>query len=719
MNNPPERRIKSLAQPQRTLSVSRYPGSELATVAVLVLAMLFAPYEAAPGAKPWLAGVLAILAICCGYIDYRFPETRRHTFVTASQCCAAVALTCIAPQLWHVSVVAVVGVCCTHMAVENREYRWHIFALSLVVLAALALVADERPVNWAMSLVMAAVVVVGAALWFEESLKSRNAFLENHKQLLSRALAFSWEIDSTTKEICSVAGNVKGVLGYEPAELVGQPFTRFTGDFEAQRVWFEGNERHAVVTALHHDGHEVILHEVRFQQSDDRMLRGVSSDVTEANQAIDALRHQADHDSLTGLINRGALRRQSERALTAGKGATALLVVDFDRFKKVNDTLGHQTGDKLLQVIGSRFKTVTGECGIAARMGGDEFAFLLTNTNAIDASDAANRIAALTEEAVDIDGFALSTSASIGIALAPEHASTYEELAKCADIACYSAKQSGGGVRMFESNPAEQSSRRLQLLTELPRAVRTGEFELFLQPKVSVATGAVVGAEGLCRWRHPVYGLLCPSDFLYTIDLASDFQRFTNEMILQAIEFVSTASALHAELPVAVNVGSMSLRDESLPGHVSLMLDSSGVDGSMLTFEVIETDLVANDPLQQQVLRNLAALGIQISIDGFGAGFSNFGELKKLGVDEVKIEPLYIENLGNSRTDLAVVESMISLARKLGYRVVAKGVEHASQVQILSELGCDLAQGHYYARPMPEVTFLDRLEKGSLLEREE
>jgi len=570
--------MESLVQPERKFALSRYLGSELATAAVLVLAMLLAPYDAPPGAKPWLAGVLAILAISCGYIDSRFSETRRHIFVTALQCCAAVALTLIAPQLWHVSVIAVAGICCIHMAVENKEFRWHIFVLSVVALAALALVAEENPVNWTMSLVMAAVVVGGGAFWFEESLKSRNAFLESHKQLLSRARAFSWEIDSNTKEICSVAGNVKGV-------------------------------------------------------SDDSTLRGVSSDVTEANRAVDALRHQADHDSLTGLINRAALRRQAEHALTAGTGATALLVVDFDRFKKVNDTLGHQTGDKLLQVIGSRFQRVTGEHGVAARMGGDEFAFLLTNTTAIDASDAANRIAAAAEEAVDIDGFALSTSASIGIALAPDHASTYEELAKCADIACYSAKQSGGGVCIYESNPAEESSRRLQLLTEMPQAVRTGEFELFLQPKVSVETGAVVGAEGLSRWRHPEFGLLCPGDFLHTIDLASDFQRFTNEMVRQAIEFVSLASALGSDLHVAINVGSMSLRDESLPGRVRLMLDGTGVDGSLLTFEVIETDLVVNDPLQQQVLRNLAALGIQISIDGFGAGFSNFSELKKLGVD--------------------------------------------------------------------------------------
>ena len=711
--------MEALVQPERKFALSRYLGSELATAAVLVLAMLLAPYDAPPGAKPWLAGVLAILAISCGYIDSRFSETRRHIFVTALQCCAAVALTLIAPQLWHVSVIAVAGICCIHMAVENKEFRWHIFVLSVVALAALALVAEENPVNWTMSLVMAAVVVGGGAFWFEESLKSRNAFLESHKQLLSRARAFSWEIDSNTKEICSVAGNVKGVLGYESAELVGQPFTRFTGDFEAQRVWFEGDERHAVVTALHRDGHEVILHEGCFPQSDDSTLRGVSSDVTEANRAVDALRHQADHDSLTGLINRAALRRQAEHALTAGTGATALLVVDFDRFKKVNDTLGHQTGDKLLQVIGSRFQRVTGEHGVAARMGGDEFAFLLTDTTAIDASDAANRIAAAAEEAVDIDGFALSTSASIGIALAPDHASTYEELAKCADIACYSAKQSGGGVCIYESNPAEESSRRLQLLTEMPQAVRTGEFELFLQPKVSVETGAVVGAEGLSRWRHPEFGLLCPGDFLHTIDLASDFQRFTNEMVRQAIEFVSLASALGSDLHVAINVGSMSLRDESLPGRVRLMLDGTGVDGSLLTFEVIETDLVVNDPLQQQVLRNLAALGIQISIDGFGAGFSNFSELKKLGVDEVKIEPSYIKKLGESSTDLAVVESMIGLARKLGYRVVAKGVEHASQVQILSQLGCELAQGHYYARPMPEVTFLARLDRGALLDREE
>lgn len=709
MNGLVQRVIISIKHALPLRCQSHHLISELLHPLILAMVMLFAPYDAPPGTKPYIAALLLLLAISSAYIDARFSEATRHSVATALQCITAIVIAFIAPQLWHIAVIAVVGVCGPQMSTEFRQYRWQLVTASFGALAAIALLTDQPPVNWVIALVVAALVLVGAAIWFEEVTRSRQAFIESHKQLLDRALAFSWEIDRTTHRICSVAGNVKGVLGYEPAELVGQHFSRFTGQFESGRVWVEGNEQHAVVTATHRNGSDVVLHEVRFPQSDDNTIRGVSCDVTEANQAIDALRYQAEHDSLTGLMNRTALRKKAELALHDTASSTALLIVDFDRFKEVNDTLGHQTGDQLLQVIGRRFQGALGKYNSVARIGGDEFAFLLTGTNQHTAAATANKIAKIAGEAAHIDGFALSTSASIGIALSPDHATTYEELLKCADIACYSAKQAGGGVQFFESVPAQMSRRRLKLLTEMPSAIKTGQFELHLQPQVSISNGAIVGAEGLARWRHPELGLLYPGDFLHTIDLASDYQRFTNEMIRQAISFVSTASARGKALPVAVNLGTMSLRDESLPARVKTMLEQAGVDGSLLTFEVIETDLVPNDPFQQQVFRSLAALGIRISIDDFGTGYSNFSQLKSLTVDEVKIDRSFIQGLGESHTDLVIVESMINLTGKLGYTVVAEGVEHKSQAQILSDLGCNIAQGYYYARPMPQAALLTQL----------
>lgn len=534
-----------------------------------------------------------------------------------------------------------------------------------------------------------------------------------HTALFDRARVFSWEIDSSTGVIVSIAGNVAEVLGYEPHELEGQLAERLVDIEEARAVLRDearlraDAERRSIVTARHKDGRSVTLREVRLTPRREGLVRGVSVDITEF---ADALRFQAEHDAMTGLANRTIV----EEVVTDGlnrtdSGAVVLLVADLDRFKGINDTLGHPIGDRLLRVLADRLRESSAPFDVMARLGGDEFAFVaIGDFDEAAAMELAHGVHLLLTSSVALEGLQLAVGASIGVAMSPSHGATYADLLKHADIASYNAKHSGGGVSLFEPDGATTGPGQ-ELICDTVLALDRGEFELHFQPQVELDGGRVVGAEGLVRWRHPRHGLLAPADFFTAIEVGGHYHRLTDVMLRQAIEFAARLRDAGHDLHVAVNLGSMSFLDQRLPETVGELLAAHDLPGRALTMEVTESDILDEQGRDAPVFHELSSLGVRLSIDDFGTGYSNFTRLRALDVDEVKVDRAFVQGLGKTSEDAIIVRATIQLAELLGLDVVAEGVETPEQLEELRALGCSIAQGFHWSAAVHPDDFLAML----------
>lgn len=533
-----------------------------------------------------------------------------------------------------------------------------------------------------------------------------------HTALVERAQIFSWEIDSRTGRIVSLTGNVAEVLGYEPHELEGTDVAEIIDIEEARSVLREearlgaDAERRSIVTARHKAGHVVTLREVRLTPRREGLVRGVSVDISEF---ADALRFQAEHDAMTGLANRTVVEESINEAVGRSDVRVVLLVADLDRFKGINDTLGHPVGDRLLAVLAERLRESAEDFEVMARIGGDEFAFVaIGDLDEAAAIELARRVHLQLSSPVTLDGLQLAVGASIGVAVSPAHGTTYADLLKHADIASYRAKHSGGGVALYEA-VEEASGPGQELLCDTVRALDRGEFELHFQPQVNLDDGRVVCAEGLVRWRHPEHGLLAPADFFTAIEIGGHYHRLTDVMLRQAIEFAARLRAEGHDLYVAVNLGSMSFLDRRLPHTVRRLLEAHGLPGRALTMEVTESDILDEQGRDAPVFRELSAIGVRLSIDDFGTGYSNFTRLRALDVDEVKVDRAFVQGLGETSEDAIIVRATIQLAQLLGLDVVAEGVETPLQLQELRALGCTIAQGFHWSAAVHPDEFVSML----------
>jgi len=414
-------------------------------------------------------------------------------------------------------------------------------------------------------------------------------------------------------------------------------------------------------------------------------------------------------DPLTGLANRALLADRTEVALDAAtrSGATtALLLVDLDRFKEVNDTFGHNFGDQLLALIGRRFAAVVGAVDTVARIGGDEFAILLP-----DIGDLASaiRVAANLQEALEpsfhVEGVELEVDASIGIVLSGEHGTDAATLLQHADVAMYAAKSGTAGIVAYSRGIDEYSPERLALLGDLRRALEMHEIVLYYQPKVSVATGEVVGVEALARWQHPTQGLLYPDSFILAAEHSGLIGPFTSYVLDAALTQARIWADQGSPMPVAVNLSGRNLLDEHLPAEVADLLAAHGVPASLLELEVTESAIVLDPVRARRLLQNLSDLGIRLSIDDFGAGYTSLSQLKTLPIDELKIDRSFVMTMSSDARDALIVQSVIELGQNLGLNIVAEGVETALALATLRGFDCDIAQGYYIARPAPVESF--------------
>jgi diguanylate cyclase (GGDEF)-like protein/PAS domain S-box-containing protein len=443
-------------------------------------------------------------------------------------------------------------------------------------------------------------------------------------------------------------------------------------------------------------------------------------DVTRRRLAEDAVRVQAWYDSLTGLPNRALLMERLEQSLkqAAREGRRlALLFLDLDRFKLVNDSMGHGAGDELLKQASGRLEALLRKGDTVARMGGDEFCVLLLDA-AIegDALAVGQKIVTALDEPFFVQGQEVHIGTSVGLAFYPDHDSDPERLLKLADMAMYRAKQNGRNqVAVYTENLEGKQEHRLGQENDLRRAIERQEFKLHYQPKVDLANGRIIGAEALVRWQHPERGLLGPDEF---IPLAEE-----SRLIVPLGEWVLYQSCLAAaawgklapgnlSLSVAVNLSAWQLHKRSLLKTVDAALAKSGLPAACLELEITETVAMRNPALTLDMLQGFAERGVRLSLDDFGKGYSSLNYLKQFPVHAIKVDMAFVAGLPDSLKDAAIVKAIIALAHNLGLRCIAEGIERKEQAAFLAREGCDLGQGYLYSRPVPEEAFQTLLKRG-------
>ena len=439
--------------------------------------------------------------------------------------------------------------------------------------------------------------------------------------------------------------------------------------------------------------------------------------------------HQALHDALTGLPNRVLFRDRAEQAVRAAKRAqegAAIMLVDLDRFKEVNDTLGHEAGDQLLQEFARRLNTVVRDTDTVARLGGDEFGLVLPGAkDAATALFVAERLRNETDQPFVVGGLSLAVEGSVGIALFPEHGHDVETLVRHADVAMYSSKRTHG-PKVYESGEDGHAPARLALVGELRRAVEERELVVDFQPTIDLATGAVSGAEALVRWNHPEHGLLPPDDFVPLARQTGLIRLLTAHVLEVALAERAKWEKLGFDIRVAVNVSGRDLHDFAFPDEVDAALERAGVHATGLELEVPETSLPSDPARVASTLTRLGARGVVLAVDDFGSGYCSLSYLRQLPVNILKIDQSLITNLTSDEEDELIVRSTIELGQNLGLAVVAEGVETEEQRTCLTELGCTRAQGFGLKRPVGADEFRDwllalpegrvtRLEEGTVL----
>jgi diguanylate cyclase (GGDEF)-like protein len=451
-----------------------------------------------------------------------------------------------------------------------------------------------------------------------------------------------------------------------------------------------------------------------------RLIAAASRRLRRQTQALHASterdRYQATHDALTGLANWELMRDRVGQSLAAARrsdGEAALLLIDLDRFKEINDTLGHSYGDRLLCQVGPRLESVLRDGDTVARLGGDEFAVLLPSVGGVDeARVVAERLRDALHQSFDVNGVALDVEASIGIALSPWHGTDTEELLRNADIAMYAAKDRKAGAVVFEPTEHVTAPSRITVLGDLRRAL-DGTEELFLnfQPKYTLDGERIEGLEALLRWQHPTEGLIPPGEFIPVAEGTGIILRLTERVLELSLDQMRRwLDAGHA-VPVAVNLSTRCLLDADLPDLVERLLAEHGVPARMLRLEVTESAVMGDAARCMAVLQRLHDLGVKLSIDDFGTGYSSMAYLRRLPVDELKIDRSFVLGMTTTSADAVLVRTAIDLGHNLGLTVVAEGVEGAEHVRALQALGCDIAQGYHYARPMPGDRMTELLDR--------
>ncbi len=439
-------------------------------------------------------------------------------------------------------------------------------------------------------------------------------------------------------------------------------------------------------------------------------------DVTEAAMVAAALRRQALHDGLTGLPNRTLLRDRLQYALadaTRRKESVALILLDLNHFKDVNDALGHQYGDRLLVAFARRLQTLLRECDTIARLGGDEFALLLTHATNEGASRVVAKVTSAMQQPFELDGVTVQATASLGVALFPDHATDGDLLTQRADVAMYNAKRGGGGWSVYSPAQDQSSVERLTLLSALHSELEGDlptQLTLHYQPILDLHTDTIAGAEALLRWNHPTMGWLDPELVVELAELSGLIQPLARFVVTEALVTAGSWLARGHELRIAVNLSARNLYDRNLVAWLDDTMRSMEFPSRLLKCELTESQVMDDPVLAMDVISQLRQIGVTTAIDDFGTGYSSLAYLRRLPVDEIKIDKSFVQTMLDDHNDLTIVRTVVDLAHNLGMNVLAEGVEDAKTLETLRDFGCDRVQGYLIGRPMTAEDFRASLE---------
>ncbi len=514
------------------------------------------------------------------------------------------------------------------------------------------------------------------------------------------------------------------LLGYGAGQLAGRHISEFVHPEDRDLVLADFLASPEDVDSLRLDHRFVRRNgDVRWVDASVSFVRDVAGrrsfavsmiqDVTQRREAEAALlaqaelnEHQALHDALTGLANRTLFRDRIDHTVKTARRSearAAVLLMDLDRFKEINDSLGHAAGDELLVELGSRLEAALRASDTVARLGGDEFGVLIPDaTVPDDVLRVIDRMQSAIAEPVTVQGLPLSLEASIGVALFPDDGDDVETLLQRADVAMYQAKEENAGFAFYdETSSGAHDPGRLTLVGELRRALEQRELTLYYQPKAVLADCDVLSVEALLRWNHPVRGLVPPDDFIPLAQQTGLVKPLTLYVVDEALRQCRAWLDDGLRLSIAVNLSTRNLLDVQFPTEVQGLLERWEVDPALLELEITESTMLADPIRTKQILERLSTMGIRLSIDDFGTGYSSLAYLRGLPVDEIKIDRSFVIGMDRSEDDATIVRSTIDLGRNLGLEVVAEGVETEAVWDCLNSLGCTVAQGYYLSRPVP------------------
>jgi diguanylate cyclase (GGDEF)-like protein/PAS domain S-box-containing protein len=522
-------------------------------------------------------------------------------------------------------------------------------------------------------------------------------------------------IDAETR-ILFISPSAERMLGHAPHTLEGTSFLELIHPDQATRalefiLGKKADDCQIEISLRRADGTWLDTETLRTNLLHDQSVLGIvlnTRDITERKAFLNQLEHHAFYDSLTGLANRALFRDRVNHALSQARrssNAVAALFLDIDDFKVVNDTHGHAVGDTLLTAIGGRLRSCLRGGDTVSRLGGDEFAVLLEESTDVSPVEVANRIMRALESPFRIDGHELHVRASVGVAYAngQEGDAATEELLRNADVAMYVAKNQGKGrCEVYQPTTHKSVMSQIQLRTDLQRALENSEFVLHYQPLVTLETERISGLEALVRWQHPERGLIPPLEFIPLAEESGLIIPIGRWVLQTACKEARRLQHLYPKTPplsMSVNLSARQLQSPAIVADVRAALEESGIDPSTLTLEVTETAMMKNIDLSLMRLRELRDLRVRIAIDDFGAGYSSLGYIRQFPVDILKVDKSFIDKIDEGEHELALAAAIIDMAKVLNLRPVAEGVERVEQLERLVELGCDSAQGYYFARP--------------------
>ena len=532
-----------------------------------------------------------------------------------------------------------------------------------------------------------------------------------------------WEMDADLR-YTEVSGG--GLMAHAPASDPNSPLGKYRWELPIVGVTPAQWAEHRRVLEAHQPFKDFI-YQIRARTGEQRWCaihgkpifedgvfkgyRGTGSDITERRQTEQRIEFLAYHDPLTGLPNRVLLEDRLEQAMAQAErthSGLALVFMDLDNFKKINDSLGHAAGDALLREVAARLKQCVRDTDTISRQGGDEFVLILRELQGAESClPVLTKVMEKLQEPFVCEGNELTTSVSLGVALYPQDGSDFDILRKKADMAMYRAKEAGRNTyRFFDEAMDEEAVEHLLMRSGLRRAIERGEFVLHYQPQIDIASGQVVGAEALLRWEHPEFGLVYPDRFIPVAEDSGLIVPIGAWVLQEACrQAVAWQRADLPELVMAVNLSAVQFRRGAIEDTVAQALASSGLMPALLELELTESILLQDVEQVTAAVQRLKWLGVQLAIDDFGTGYSSLSYLKRFDIDKLKIDRSFVRDLTTDADDAAIVRAIIQMAHSLGLRAIAEGVETADLLQQLRAFGCDEAQGYHYARPMPAAEF--------------